>query len=259
MTPQVAGPVLRATGIHLSFGGVAALSGVDFFVNSGEILSIIGPNGAGKTSLLNVISGVFRVSHGEISFEGRDLARSPAEDLARMGIARTFQNLALFKGMTVEENVLVGRHALMSSGVLACGAWWGKASGEEATHRARVAEILKFLGLWELRHAQADTLAYGLQKRVELGRAMAVEPRLLLLDEPTAGMSHAEKSEFMSYVLDLNRTRRITIILIEHDMGVVMKMSDRIVVLDHGVKIAEGVPDEIVENRDVIHAYLGEQ
>jgi branched-chain amino acid transport system ATP-binding protein len=259
VNPQVATPILRATGVHLSFGGVAALSGVDFFVNDGEVLSIIGPNGAGKTSLLNAISGVFRISQGEIAFEGRQLTRARAEDLARAGIARTFQNLALFKGMTVEENVLVGRHALMKSGVLACGTWWGKASREEATHRAKVAEILEFLGLSKLRHAQADTLAYGLRKRVELGRAMAVEPRLLLLDEPTAGMSHAEKSEFMAYVLDLNRTRKITIVLIEHDMGVVMKMSDRIVVLDHGVKIAEGAPDKIVENRDVIHAYLGEQ
>jgi branched-chain amino acid transport system ATP-binding protein len=259
VTPQVATPILRATGVHLSFGGVAALSGVDFFVNHGEVLSIIGPNGAGKTSLLNAVSGVFRISQGEIAFEGHNLTRARAADLARTGIARTFQNLALFKGMTVEENVLVGRHALMKSGVLACGAWWGKASKEEATHRAKVAEILEFLGLSKLRDAQADTLAYGLRKRVELGRAMAVEPRLLLLDEPTAGMSHAEKSEFMAYVLDLNRTRKITIILIEHDMGVVMKMSDRIIVLDHGIKIAEGAPDEIVENRDVIHAYLGEQ
>lgn len=252
-------PILRATNIHLGFGGVMALAGVDLEVHAGEIYSIIGPNGAGKTTMLNAISGVFRVTQGRIEFDGRDVTRARTQLLAGMGLARTFQNLALFQGMTARENILVGRHALMKSGVLACGLHFGPARSEEKRHRERVAEILDFLGLAHVADEHAETLPYGLQKLVELGRALAVEPRLLLLDEPMAGMSHAEKDDLMKLVVRLNAEKGITVVLIEHDMGVVMSLSHRVAVLDHGIKIAEGTPAEVSANEKVVQAYLGSE
>lgn len=253
-----ASDILEVEDLELSFGGVHALAGVNFSVKHGEILSIIGPNGAGKTTLLNAISGVFRPTRGRICFDGEECTTNSSQSRARAGIARTFQNLALFKGMTVEQNLLIGRHVHMRSGVFSCGAYWGPAHREERNQIARVGEILDFLGLRDVKDVAADTLPYGLQKRVEIGRALAVEPKLLLLDEPMAGMNHGEKSELATLIVDLNQSQGITVILIEHDMGVVMNLSHRIVVLDYGKRIAEGTPAEIAGNQTVIAAYLGQ-
>ena len=251
-------PLLEVTDISMDFGGVRALQRVTFRVCRAEVFSIIGPNGAGKTSMLNVISGVYRPTGGRIRFEGRDRTRLGPQALAGLGIARTFQHVALFPGMSVLDNILVGRHLGMRCGVLAAGLRLRRWRREEAAHRAAVERIVELLEIRDLVDRAVDRLAYGLRKRVELARALATEAKLLLLDEPMAGMNAEEKVEMVRFVRQANRTLGTTVILIEHDMGVVMDISQRVLVLDHGERIAEGPPEEIRRDPAVIRAYLGE-
>ncbi len=222
-----------------------------------RLISIIGPNGAGKTSLLNMISGFYRPDTGSIVFEGREIAGTRPSQVAAMGIARTFQNIALFSGMTVLDNIMLGRHVRMKAGILSSFVYWGLAQKEEVAHRARVEELIEFLELEDLRKQPTSGLAYGLRKRVELARALALDPKLLLLDEPMSGMNQEEKEDMARFILDVNRQWGTTIILIEHDMAVVMDISDRVAVLDRGRKIAEGSPGEMQRHPAVIQAYLG--
>jgi branched-chain amino acid transport system ATP-binding protein len=252
------GPRLRAEDVLVRFGGVTALSGVSVDIRGGEILALIGPNGAGKTTLINTISGVYRPAHGRVILDGRDITGRSPDEVARRGVARTFQNVSLFGGMTVLENILVGRHLHMRAGVLACGIYWGWGQREELRHREAAERIIDFLEISHIRKAPAGTLPYGLRKRVDLGRALAAEPTVLLLDEPMTGMNREEKEDMVRFILDISDEWAPAIVLIEHDMGVVMDISNRVVVLDHGKKIAEGVPDAIRANTDVLRAYLGE-
>jgi branched-chain amino acid transport system ATP-binding protein len=244
--------------LSLRFGGVAALSEVSFHVKKGEIFALIGPNGAGKTSMLNCISGLYKPTSGSIRFQGEEILSLPPYKRAERGIARSFQNIELFKHMTVLDNLMLGRHVRMRSGLFSCGLYWGKAQQEEIAHREVVEEIIDFLEIQAIRHKPVGTLSYGLQKRVEIGRALALSPELLLLDEPMAGMNTEEKEDMARFILDIHEERGTTIILIEHDMGVVMELSQHIAVLDFGRCIAFGTPEEVQANPQVIQAYLGQ-
>ncbi|HXH03775.1 MAG TPA: ABC transporter ATP-binding protein [Candidatus Competibacteraceae bacterium] len=250
--------LLDVQNISLSFGGVRALSDVSFSVRKGELFSIIGPNGAGKTSMLNCVSGRYSPQQGRIVFKGRDVTRLKPNDRCHLGIGRTFQNLALFNHMTVLDNIMVGRHHLLKNNFMSGSLYWlVGAQKEELAHRRHVEEIIDFLEITHIRKAVAGTLSYGLRKRVELARAVALKPELILLDEPMAGMNLEEKEDMARYILDLNEEWGMTVIMIEHDMGVVMDISHRIAVLDFGRKIAEGLPEEIINNEHVRTAYLG--
>ena len=251
--------ILALENISLAFGGVQALSGISFDVREHEIRAIIGPNGAGKSSLLNVINGVYHPQQGTIFFKGEKRQQMNPHKVASQGVARTFQNIALFKGMSVLDNLMTGRNLMMKTGILQQALYWGATQREELAHRARVEEIIDFLEIQSIRKTPVGRLPYGLQKRVELGRALAAEPTMLLLDEPMAGMNVEEKQDMCRFVLDVNEEFGTTIVLIEHDMGVVMDISDRVVVLDYGKKIGDGMPDDVRNNQAVIDAYLGVQ
>jgi len=249
---------IEVSTVSKAFGGVQAVTRVSLDVQQGELLSVIGPNGAGKTTLLNMLSGFYHPDSGRILLDGADVTHLKPSHVAERGVARTFQNIALFRGMTVLDNLMLGRHVRMKSGVLSSFVYWGFAQKEEVAHRRRVEDIIDFLKIQDLRRLPTGALAYGLQKRVELGRALALDPKVLLLDEPMGGCNHEEKEDMARFVLDVNQEWGTTIILIEHDMGVVMDISDRVAVLDMGQKIAEGTPDEVRANPQVIKAYLGD-
>ncbi|MCU0497552.1 MAG: ABC transporter ATP-binding protein [Anaerolineae bacterium] len=250
---------LHVQNISLSFGGIRALQNIDFKVNEGEIFAVIGPNGAGKTSLINSINGFYKPQQGAVILNGQDITTLPPYKRAQLGISRTFQNIALYTNMTTLDNLMAARHLHMKSNLLTGALFWGPAQREEIEHRRKVEEIIDFLEMEAIRKSTVGTLSYGLRKRVELGRALALEPTLLLLDEPMAGMNVEEKEDMARFILDIHEQRNMTILIIEHDIGLVMDISQRIVALDFGQKIAEGTPDEIRQNETVIKAYLGQE
>ncbi len=253
-------PLLICDDLHLRFGGLNALSGVSFSVQEGHIQAIIGPNGAGKTCILNCICRFYHPYRGRIIFQGRDISKVSTHKVASLGIARSFQNIELFKGMTVLDNIKLGHHVHMSNGFMSGGIYAGKAKREEIKVRKEIEErIIDLLEIEAIRKQVVGTLPYGLQKRVELARALAMRPKILLLDEPMAGMNLEETEDMARFILDVNEEWGVTVVLIEHDMGVVMDISDRVVVLDFGTKIAEGTPKEVSTNQHVIEAYLGSE
>jgi branched-chain amino acid transport system ATP-binding protein len=252
--------MLELQNISVHFGGIKALNNVSFKVEKESLFSIIGPNGAGKTSLLNVISGRYKPKNGDLLFKGTNITNFHPNTRPDLGIGRTFQNLALFDHMTVLENIYIGRHHLLRSNFFSGAIYWlSGAKNEEVNNRKEAEKILDFLEISNIRKSIAGTLSYGLRKRVELARAIAIQPELILLDEPMAGMNQEEKEDMARFIIDLNREWKITVVMIEHDMGVVMDISKRIAVLDFGEKIAEGAPDEVIKNKRVQQAYLGDE
>ena len=252
--------MLELQNISVHFGGIKALNNVSFKVEKESLFSIIGPNGAGKTSLLNVISGRYKPKNGDLLFKGKNITNFHPNTRPDLGIGRTFQNLALFDHMTVLENIYIGRHHLLRSNFFSGAIYWlSGAKNEEVNNRKEAEKILDFLEISNIRKSTAGTLSYGLRKRVELARAIAIQPELILLDEPMAGMNQEEKEDMARFIIDLNREWKITVVMIEHDMGVVMDISKRIAVLDFGEKIAEGAPNEVIKNKKVQQAYLGDE
>jgi branched-chain amino acid transport system ATP-binding protein len=253
----IGSPILELKDISLRFGGVKALTGISFDIREHEVRAIIGPNGAGKSSMLNVINGIYRPQEGTILYRGEPLTNMKPTRAAKMGISRTFQNIALFKGMSVLDNLMAGRYLRANASFIEVALQLPRARREELQNREAVEEIIEFLEIEHIRKTPVAKLPYGLQKRVELGRALAAEPKILLLDEPMAGMNIEEKQDMSRFILDVNDHYGTTVVLIEHDMGVVMDISDRVVVLDYGKKIGDGTPDEVRSNQNVIDAYLG--